>query len=323
MRRDNSMAIIQEHDRDTVNATIAAAVANHTAYQCEFRINDPAYKDAGFGDRWMVSRGRVGYDASGNAVRMFGITLEITAQKRGEVSLRQANEALERSNIELQRFAHVASHDLQTPMRSVASFVELLQMKYAAQLDAQGQDWMRRILQSVSDLQTLVKDLLQYSRVDSQVRPFADTDMGAVFDRVVVLLDAAISESNAQITRTPLPTVRGDATQLAELLLNLMTNALKYRGREAPSVQLTAERGSNEWRFAVRDNGIGIAARHHERVFEIFQRLHNQQQYPGTGIGLAICRRVVQRHGGRIWLASEPGCGSVFYFTIPDRVESP
>jgi light-regulated signal transduction histidine kinase (bacteriophytochrome) len=254
---------------------------------------------------------------------MFGITLEITAQKRGEVSLRQANEALERSNIELQRFAHVASHDLQTPMRSVASFVELLQMKYAAQLDAQGQDWMRRILQSVSDLQTLVKDLLQYSRVDSQVRPFADTDMGAVFDRVVVLLDAAISESNAQITRTPLPTVRGDATQLAELLLNLMTNALKYRGREAPSVQLTAERGSNEWRFAVRDNGIGIAARHHERVFEIFQRLHNQQQYPGTGIGLAICRRVVQRHGGRIWLASEPGCGSVFYFTIPDRVESP
>jgi len=324
MQRDNSMAVVLEQDREIVSKTIKSAIANRSMYQCEFRVHPSTYgptpSDAATdGERWMVSRGRVGYDASGNAVRLLGITLDITAQKRAEIALRQANEALERSNIELQRFAHVASHDLQTPMRSVASFVELLQLKYANKLEAQGQDWMRRIVQSVSELQTLVRDLLQYSRVESQVRPFTLTNMREVFDRTVLLLDADIRESRAEVTCGDLPSVMGDATQLAELLLNLIGNALKYRGTKPPSVRVDAAHTGLAWQFAVRDNGIGIAPRHHERVFEIFERLHNQQQYPGTGIGLAICRRVVQRHGGKVWVESEPGSGSTFYFTIPDR----
>lgn len=245
--------------------------------------------------------------------------VDITERKRQTEELQRANEALERSNLDLQRFAYIASHDLQTPLRSIAGFVQLLQSEYAGRLGKQADDWIRRTVQSTEQLQTLIRDLLVYSRVDSQAHPFERILFRDVFDDAILLLDASIRNSGAQVTCDELPTVMGDRSQLAQLMQNLIGNALKYRGNTPPCVHVCAERSGNEWVFSVLDNGIGIDPKYHERIFEIFQRLHDQQKYPGTGIGLAVCRRVVHHHGGRIWVESEPGHGSVFYFTIPER----
>lgn len=240
-------------------------------------------------------------------------------QRAADAALQRTNEALERSNIELQRFAYVASHDLQTPMRNVASFVELLQSSYTDQLDAQANDWIRRIVQSVKQLQTLVRDLLEYSRVDSQAHPFTRVPGREVFDAAVTLLESSIRESGAQVSCGELPVLTGDRSQLVQLLINLIGNSLKYRGNEAPKIRIEADRLDAEWRLMVQDNGIGIDPRYHDRIFEIFERLHDQRSHPGSGIGLAVCRRVVHRHGGRIWVESESGTGSRFYFTIPEQ----
>jgi PAS domain S-box-containing protein len=244
-------------------------------------------------------------------------------QRAADTALQRTNAALERSNIELQRFAFVASHDLQTPMRNVASFVELLQSSYTDQLDAQANDWIRRIVESVKQLQTLVRDLLEYSHVDSQAHPFRPVPGSEVFDAAVTLLESSIRESGAQVSCGELPVLTGDRSQLVQLLINLIGNSLKYRSDEAPQIRVEAERLDAEWRLMVRDNGIGIDPRYHDRIFEIFERLHDQRSHPGSGIGLAVCRRVVHRHGGRIWVESESGKGSRFYFTIPEQEEQP
>jgi PAS domain S-box-containing protein len=244
--------------------------------------------------------------------------VDITERMRQTEALRKSNEALERSNIELQRFAYVASHDLQTPMRTVASFVELLQSTYGDKLDAQANDWIRRTVEAIKHLQTLIRDLLEYSRIDSQARRFERVPLREVFDHAVSLLDASVREAGAEVSCGELPVVMGDRSQLVQLMLNLIDNGIKYRGTDPPRIHVSAERTGNEWTVAVRDNGIGIVPRYHERIFELFKRLHNQREYPGTGIGLAVCRRVVQRHGGKIWVESESGRGSVFYFTIAE-----
>src|SRR5690606_35907136 len=234
-----------------------------------------------------------------------------------ETSLRRTNEALVRSNAELRRFAHVAAHDLQTPLRAIGSFAELLNLHYADRLDVKGREWLERIRNAVLDMQTLVRDLLTYSRIETQESPTREVRMEEVLDRVLSLLESEIRDTGALITRTKLPVVVGDATQLVQLLLNLLQNAIKYRSTEAPRIQVAAERRGDRWVFSVADNGIGIELRHAERIFEVFERLHTAQEYQGTGIGLAICRRVVQRHGGEIWVESEPGRGSTFFFTLP------
>lgn len=234
-------------------------------------------------------------------------------------TLQRAVEALERSNAELQRFAYVASHDLQTPLRGIASFAGLLQSRYAEKLDKQGQDWLRRVADSARQLQTLIRDLLEYSRIDTQARPFEPIPFREVFDGAMLLLDAQVRETGAQITCGELPVVFGDRSQLMQLLLNLLGNSLKYRSADTPRIHLSAERENNQWQFTVSDNGIGIAPSHRERIFGVFQRLHNQSEYPGTGIGLAVCRRVVHRHGGRVWADSASGTGSNFCFTIQEE----
>ena len=237
---------------------------------------------------------------------------------RHEEELTRANHALEMSNLDLKRFAYVASHDLQTPLRSISGFVQLIRSEYAGRLDAQADDWIQRTVHATQILQTSIQDLLAYSRVDAEPHPFVQVSFRAIFDDAVLLLRAPIEDSAARVTCGELPTLMGDRSQLTQLMQNLIGNALKYRG-DAPDVHVSAQRNDTEWVFSVRDNGIGIDPRYHERIFEIFQRLHNQQQYPGSGIGLAVCRRVVHRHGGRIWVESEPGSGSIFYFTIPER----
>jgi light-regulated signal transduction histidine kinase (bacteriophytochrome) len=243
---------------------------------------------------------------------------DLTEHLRQAAALREANAALKLSNLELERFAYVASHDLQTPMRSIASFAELLSSNYADKLDARAADWLHRILASINQLRVLVGDLLEYSRIDTDAQPAESVVVEEVFTQVVALLDDAISATGAQVTCGTLPTISAHRSQVTELLLHLIDNAIKYHGSEPPRVHVSAERVDHEWHFRVADNGIGITPKHYERIFEIFARLHSPRAFPGTGIGLAACRRIVQRHGGRIWVESELGKGSVFHFTIPE-----
>jgi PAS domain S-box-containing protein len=263
-------------------------------------------------------------------------TIDITERKRLEQALQQANEeleqrvaertaeleravaALEKSNIELQQFAYVASHDLQSPLRSISGFVQLLQAEYQGRLDAQADDWIRRTVQSIQRMQMLINDVLTYSRVDAETLRFQQVALQEVFDETVTLLEGTIREQGGSVTGHGLPAVRGDRSQLVQLLQNLVGNGLKYHADDPPRVEVTAERGDGEWVIAVRDNGMGIEPDYHDKIFEIFKRLHTQQAYLGTGIGLAVCRRVVTNHGGRIWVRSAPGAGSTFYFTLPD-----
>jgi len=261
------------------------------------------------------------YNAAGVVVGASKIVRDITDRKRTQ-DLKKAVAALEESNIELQRFAYVASHDLQTPMRSIGSFIDLLGENYADRLDERGRDWIRRASASVKRLQELVRDLLEYSRLGTQTERIEMVPLSTVVVQASTLLEATIAESGAQFTIDNLPTVQGNPTQLGQLMTNLISNAIKYRSAAVPHIHISAARDGDAWRISVRDNGIGVAPEHQERIFEIFQRLHDQRVYPGTGIGLAICRRVVQHCGGRIWVESEPGQGSRFSFTIPDHTGS-
>ena len=252
---------------------------------------------------------------------------ELKAQRRAALSLAQdaeeargllasANDALEQSNMELQQFAYVASHDLQSPLRAVAGFSQFLQQDFQGRFDEKADGYIERIVAGCKRMQTMINDLLTYSRVESRSRPFEPTDLNQVFDDAVAILSSSIQDSDGEVTRGKLPTLTGDRSQLSQLLQNLIGNGLKYQGDEPPRVNVSAEKHSGEWTVAVRDNGIGIDAKHHERIFEIFRRLHTEDQYPGTGIGLAVCHRIIHRHGGKIWLESEPGEGSTFYFSI-------
>jgi PAS domain S-box-containing protein len=246
--------------------------------------------------------------------------LEVRVNER-TAELASANQVLERSNIELQQFAYIASHDLQSPLRSISGFVQLLKLEYEAKLDEQAGDWIRRTVQAIDQMQTMIRDVLAYSRVDSRSRAFAPTHFLDVFNDAVGLLESSIHDAGGQVTCGKLPIVMGDRSQLVQLMQNLISNGIKYHGDKSPHIHVSAERNGKEWTFSVRDNGIGIALKHYERVFEIFKRLHDQKDYPGTGIGLAVCRRVVTRHGGRIWLESEAGHGSVFHFTLPEGTD--
>ena len=246
---------------------------------------------------------------------------ERTAQlARQADELQHANEALARSNQELQQFAYIASHDLQSPLRSISGFVQLLQSEYEGRLDAQADDWIRRTVEAIQQMQTLIRDILVYSRVDNRPQPFKPASFRAICDEAVAIHEGTIRDLSADVgCDEPMPVISGDSQQLVQLMQNLIGNALKYHGQDPPRIRISATHGEGEWVFCVRDNGIGIDPKYHERIFDIFRRLHDQKTYPGTGIGLAICRRVVQRHGGRIWVESEFGRGSTFCFTIPER----
>ena len=225
---------------------------------------------------------------------------------------------LERSNQALQEFAYIASHDLQEPLRMVASYLQLLRGRYGGKLDADADEFINYAVDGARRMQSLINDLLEYSRVGTTSEPMRPTNLAEVLATAAVNLRATIEESGATVVVSAMPTVLGDAGQLVQLMQNLVANAIKFHGDAAPEVHVDARRGSGEWDIVVSDNGIGIEPRHADRIFQIFRRLHAANEYPGTGIGLAICRKIVERHGGRIWVEPNAGRGAAFHFTMPD-----
>ncbi len=256
-------------------------------------------------------------DSSGNVIRLAVFSRDVTSLKQAEKELKQKMIDLERSNSDLERFAYVASHDLQEPLRMVASYVKLLDRRYKDKLDQDAQDYIGFAAEGATRMQQMINDLLAYSRVGTKGKPLEPTDLEAVLSRAMRNLDVAIKENDAIVTHASLPTVLADDVQMIQLFQNLIWNALKFKSDKQPRVHVSAELKGNEWQISVHDNGIGIAPQYFERIFIIFQRLHTRTDYPGSGIGLAICKKIIERHGGRIWVESTPGEGSTFYFTIP------
>jgi PAS domain S-box-containing protein len=242
---------------------------------------------------------------------------DITERKRVEEALKEKTDDLTRSNKDLEQFAYVASHDLQEPLRMVTSYVQLLAKRYEGKLDSDANDFIGFAVDGAARMGKLINDLLTYSRVGTQGKELSPTDSEAVLTQSVNDLKVTIEENRALVTHDPLPTVMADRPQLGQLFQNLIGNAIKFRGTEPPRVHISASRNGNGWIFSVRDNGIGIDPEYSERIFIIFQRLHSRQEYAGTGIGLAVCKKIVERHGGRIWVESEVGKGATFYFTLP------
>jgi signal transduction histidine kinase/HAMP domain-containing protein len=244
---------------------------------------------------------------------------EINIRKQAEEALKEKAKELERSNSELAQFAYIASHDLQEPLRMVSSYMQLLEKRYKDKLDDDAHEFIDYAVDGAMRMQQLINDLLAYSRVGTRGKSFEPIDSKNVYERAVDNLKVAIEESGAMILCDPLPRVMADASQLMQLLQNLIGNGIKFSGEGPPRINVSAEKKEEEWIFSVRDNGIGIDPEHQERIFQIFQRLHSRSEYPGTGIGLAVCKKIVERHGGRIWVESKPNRGSIFYFTIPEK----
>ncbi|HET6676332.1 MAG TPA: ATP-binding protein, partial [Nitrospiraceae bacterium] len=225
---------------------------------------------------------------------------------------------LGRSNAELQQFAYVASHDLQEPLRMVSSYTQLLAKRFKGKLDADADDFIGFAVDGAARMQKLIQDLLAYSRVSTRDMDRQTMSMETVLRYAADNLQVTMKEAETIVTHDPLPSVKADERQITQLFQNLISNAIKFRGQQPPRIHVSAKRLDTEWLFSVQDNGIGIDSQYADRIFVIFQRLHNREEYPGTGIGLAICKKVVERHGGRIWVESESGKGSTFFFTLPD-----
>ncbi|OEU51911.1 MAG: hypothetical protein BA871_01880 [Desulfuromonadales bacterium C00003096] len=306
--------MVHPADLDDAVRTWSEAVDSRGVYDGEFRL-----KDAESEYRLFHSHAVPIYDRVGSFRHYQGYNIDITERKEAETKLTQTVADLKRSNTELEQFAYVASHDLQEPLRMVSSYVQLLARRYKGKLDSDADDFICYAVDGAKRMQVLINDLLVYSRVGTRGEPFEPTDCEDVLSQVLANLEVAIREGGAVVTHDTLPTVVADGSQLAQVFQNLISNAIKFRGEDTPYVHVAAERKDGEWEFFVADNGIGIDPEFFERIFVIFQRLHGRDEYSGTGIGLAVCKKIVERHGGRMWVESEQGKGATFYFTIPAR----
>ncbi len=248
---------------------------------------------------------------------MLGISNDITDFKKLLAELKQKSEELARSNQELEQFAYVASHDLQEPLRTIYNFVGLLDKKYSEKTDQDTREYFKFIVNATAKMQNLIKDLLEFSRVGKNIS-FTDVDCNKILKEVIADLDVSIKESNAKIISAILPVLRGNEIELKRLFQNLISNAIKFHKKNVfPEITVTVEEKEKEYLFAIKDNGIGIEEKYIGKLFIIFQRLHSVEEYPGTGIGLATCKKIVTLHKGKIWVESKLDEGSTFYFTLP------
>jgi PAS domain S-box-containing protein len=315
-------------------------------YSCEYRMiaKDGTYK-------WVLARGKALWDEQKIPIRMVGSLTDITSRKQAEEELQQAketleikvkertaelsllNEELENSNRELEHFAYIASHDLQEPLRAITGYTQLLNEEYSSYFDKSAQEYMDYIINGAARMRQLIKDLLAYSRVGNRKLQLTYVDCNAVIQEVIKNLQIAIAENHATITYEQLPTITADETRILQLFQNIISNAIKFRRDDAPKIHIRVTRkekklesekninilnpkSSSYWLFSLEDNGIGIKPQYLERIFEIFRRLHTSREFPGTGIGLAICKKIAELHGGNIWAESEFGKGTIFYITL-------
>jgi len=310
-------SMIYPDDKIMVENIIKEILAGHKAPTIEHRI---IRRDGTV--IWIRNTMVPYYNGDGALIRYDGLIEDISDRKQAEEELKRMSDELARSNADLQQFASIASHDLQEPLHVIAGFVKLLEKRYKDKLDTKAQEIIGFTIEGVKKMQQLIKDLLEYSKAGTKDLTFKPTDCSFVVDESISNLRAAIEENGALCTHDELPTLIVDASQMSRLFQNLIGNAVKFHGEQPVRVHVSAERKRDEWVFSVQDNGIGINPQHIERIFDVFQRLHTREEYEGTGIGLAICKKIVERHDGRIWVKSEPGRGSIFYFTIPIRAAS-
>jgi PAS domain S-box-containing protein len=304
------LSIVHPEDRDLVDRTWTAALKGEP-YDIDHRIV------VGTEAKWVREKAELEVDEHGVVKGGFGTVQDITERKQAEEALQHITAELARSNAELEQFAYVASHDLQEPLRMVSSYVQLIADRYKGKLDQDADDFIRYAYDGALRMQRLINDLLAYARVGTRGGTFEQVNLEAVLVQALSNLEVAINENNAIITHDSLPVIWGDAGQLIQLFQNLIDNAIKFHGEEAPRIHVSSGLRGSEWVLSVRDNGVGIAPEYFDRIFLLFQRLHPREKYPGTGIGLAICKRIVERHGGLIWVESKPDGGSTFCFSLP------
>jgi len=307
-------SLIHPEDQPLWAAHNQEELADKNPGPLEFRIQTPEGEV-----RWVSHFCKPVHDHhNGTFLGVCGSNRDITCQKRAEEEVRVKTQELLRSNAELEQFAYVASHDLQTPLRAISGYLNLLTKRCEGKLEGDADRFIQRTHENVLRMQRLIQDLLTFSRLTTRARPFEATDLNQVLGEALEMLQPAVEESRAKITSEPLPTIRADYSQFLQLFQNLIGNALKFRDSRPPEVHIDAQWVEMAWLFSIRDNGIGIDPQYADRIFLIFQRLHTVDQYPGTGIGLAICKKIVERHGGRIWVESQPGKGADFKFLLPD-----
>ncbi len=258
-------------------------------------------------------------DLNGNIIGIIGFAVDITERKKTEEELEITMKKLKRSNKELGQFAYVASHDLKEPLRMITSFLQLLERRYKDQLDQDANEFIEFAVTGAKRMDAMINDLLEYSQLANKERDHSKVNFNEVIEQVFLILKISIDENHAVITHDILPTITADEKMMVQLFQNLIGNAIKYKGKETPKIHISSQRKGNQYVFTVKDNGIGMSPEHMERIFTIFKRLHTQEEYEGTGIGLSIAQKIVHRHGGQIWVESEPKKGSTFYFTIPIR----
>lgn len=320
--REDIVSRIPAEERQRINEAVEAAAAGRAAFDLEYHI---VWPDGSV--HWLASRGRLHKDAAGSPIDLQGVIMDITERKQlQELRLhrdaeRLRAEALARSNEELQQFAYIAAHDLQEPLRMVASYTQLLGQRYKGRLDDDADDFITFAVDGARRMQMLISDLLAYCRVETAGREPAEVSSREALDEAVRNLEGTVAENDAHIVCDQLPLVMADRTQLIQLFQNLVGNAIKYRTPDRPEIHISARRGApNEWIFSVRDNGIGIDPKYSEKIFLMFQRLHSRDEFSGTGIGLTLCKKIAERHGGRIWVEPNQGPGSTFHVALPERV---
>jgi light-regulated signal transduction histidine kinase (bacteriophytochrome) len=293
-----SVEVLRREGLDVPVILVSGALGELTAVEC-------------------IKQGAADYVLKDHLARLPGSVRRAIRESQLREDHKHSQEELARSNQDLEQFAYVASHDLQEPLRMVATYTQLLAERYRGKLDADADKYIHYAVDGALRMQKLVQDLLAFSRVGRQDFALESTDCDAVLQTALTNLEAAIQESGAVVERAQLPVVVADSSQLVQVFQNLIGNAIKFRGSEPPLIRVSAKAQAKSWLFSVADNGIGIAAEHRENVFVIFRRLHTHSEYPGSGIGLSICKKIIEQHGGRIWVDSEPGRGSIFQFTLP------
>lgn len=300
-------------DKEKWNLEFAQTVASGQPFRAAYRFLARDGRVV-----WLHGEVRIARDANGQPRFLHGIGIDITKIKEAEQQVREYSELLQRKNRELEQFAYVASHDLQEPLRTVVSYSQILTEDYGDQLDAQARQYFDRIANAARRMKNLIQSILEFSRIGHGEARFEIVDFEQIFQEALANLQGSIQESGAVVTRDSLPRLKGVRTNMLVLFQNLISNAIKYRSSQPPRIHISAvKQKDNSWLFTVRDNGIGIDQKYWEKVFVIFQRLHGQHEHPGTGIGLSVCKKIVEHQGGRIWVESEAGRGAEFKIQLP------